>query len=232
VIAYRLVANGLPLVRLQSSAGDGDWLLDTGAAGGFSIPSESSSVVRFASPPVDGWPAWNNQRGITHTRVGRSAQTFTLGNVQIPQPVVTIDPGLPYPQMGMRVLQHYRVELDLTRHRARFTSARSEPIVLGGLRTTGVNIAWRDGDWHVVDVVPGSPAAALDVEVGDIVSQINELPTSTGLANFENADDANRFPVGHELWRGIGQPPSDTLAVALRRNGRSEVKRIPLFMLP
>lgn len=93
VLAYE-VRGRMPYVPV-SVGGDSLWMnLDTGASDRMTVPSNRQSALRWRTPPVPGRTVVNNQNGRTRVLEGRLADTVRVGPLEIPSPVVTVNPAV------------------------------------------------------------------------------------------------------------------------------------------
>ena len=110
--------------------------------------------------------------------VGRLATPLRIGDTTIENPVVDITDQLS--TVGGEILKHYCLVFDPRQGTVTFQpeSASGAPLALGPQRSPGISFTKTPAYWRVASVVPGSPAEAAGVQVGDIVARINGEPVS------------------------------------------------------
>lgn len=125
---------------------------------------------QFAFGPVVG-PTVGTLTGDRVERLARLAETLYIGSYAVPRPVVAITDGLS--ALGGGILKYFTVTFDQEHGQVTFYRDATDPIAVPGPRSTGLSFDKTPAYWRVVGVVPGSPASAAGVELGDIVTRID-----------------------------------------------------------
>jgi C-terminal processing protease CtpA/Prc len=92
------------------------------------------------------------------------------------QPITELNDELS--ALGGGILRYFTVTFDQKRGQVTFYRKSTDPVTMGGLSGTGLSFSKTPAYWRVVGVVPGSPADAAGVEIGDLVTRIDGEPVS------------------------------------------------------
>ncbi len=154
-------------------------VLDTGSNGSIDL-SGLPDDLKFLHGPVR---AGTYVVTVADTRragmVGRLDARLELAGHIIQDPIVTIDEGPPLVGLvGLEILRHFVVTIDLNSGRVRLLRDRTDPITLKPVRTIGAGLLRRSVPWTVAYVIPDGPAAQQGLQVGDSVVAINHQPVS------------------------------------------------------
>lgn len=182
---------GTPVVTADLGGTSFAWLVDTGNDQGPALAPEAAKALRFLAAPVSG-PQLATVAGTIRADLARVDGVLALGAHEVPQPIVSLIPGA-RPMLGAEALRHFKVTFDARRKRVRFARDDDKPIVIPPRRTDGLGLRRAQKGWVVVDVVPGSPAAAAGIVAGEEVESITSMP-----------EGAYRVAVGRfGIWRNI-----------------------------
>ncbi|MBI5380841.1 MAG: aspartyl protease family protein [Opitutae bacterium] len=155
--------------------------------------------VTFAQPPRPG-ALVATLTGDHQPTVGRLTQTLMLGRFALSQPVVEVTDELT--RIGGAMLRHFSVTFDQEHNRVTFYREKTEPIQFPPRRSSGLSFTKVGAYWRVVGVIPGSHAAELKIEIGDLVTRINGEPVERwgperfGTLVKQSSDIAFTFLVG------------------------------------
>lgn len=182
---------GTPLVTADLGGTLFGWLVDTGNDQGPALAPEAAKALRFLAAPVSG-PQLATVAGTIRANLARVDGALHLGAHEVPQPIVSLIPGA-RPMLGADALRHFAVTFDARNKRVRFARDAEKPIVIPSRLTDGLGLRRAQKGWVVVDVVPGSPAAAAGIGLGEEVESITSMP-----------EGAYRVAVGrYGIWRNI-----------------------------
>ncbi len=104
-------------------------------------------------------------------QVTRLTQSLTFANQTFLSPIVHLTDELT--SIGGEVLKHFSLTFDQTRNLVSIYRDSRRPIVQPPLRGTGLHFRKTPAYWRVVNIVPDSPASAAGLQLGDLVSRIN-----------------------------------------------------------
>lgn len=149
-------------------------LIDSGSDMAFSL-NPVGVEPRFAFGPTVGATV-GTIAGDRTQRIGRLADTLTIGDYSFPQPVVDLSDELS--AIGGGVLKHFAVTFDQRNDRVTFYRDSREPIATPPRRSAGISFSKTPAYWRVAGVVPKSPADAAGVQLGDLVTRINGEPVA------------------------------------------------------
>src|SRR5581483_8504069 len=102
--------------------------------------------------------------------------TLGLGAYSFKNPIVDQTDQLS--SIGGDVLRNFAVTFDQSRNQVTFHRDTKEPIVTPPRRSPGLSFSKTPVYWKVAGVVPGSPADAAGIQVGNLVTRINGEPVS------------------------------------------------------
>lgn len=163
-----------PLIAIRLDGKELVALIDSGSSEAMDL-NPAGLEPRFLSGPREG-PVISTLAGDRVSQVGRLDGVIRLGSYDIPNPVAAVTDELS--SIGGGVLSHFVVTFDQEHDQAFFQRDSAEEIAIPPLRTTGLSFRKTPAYWKVVGVIPGSPAAAAGVAVGDLVSRIGGEPVS------------------------------------------------------
>jgi hypothetical protein len=109
-------------------------------------------------------------------RIGRLAETLSIGEYTFEQPIVDVTDELS--SVGGGLLKHFTVSFDQLHDRVTFYRESREPIRTPPRRSAGVSFSKTPAYWRVAGVVPDSSAQAEGVQPGDLVIRINGEPVA------------------------------------------------------
>lgn len=104
-------------------------------------------------------------------RVGRLDETLKIGDYAFSRPVVDVTDELS--AIGGGMLKYFSVSFDQLHDRVTFYRESRDPIATPAQRSAGISFNKTPAYWRVAGVVPESPAAAVGVQTGDLVTRIN-----------------------------------------------------------
>ena len=170
VVAPLLGDRTLPVVATQVGGQALDVLLDSGADGMLHL-NPAAIEPRYAVEPRPGVTI-GTLTGDRLQEIGRIADDLAVGGALYTRPVaeLTEQPS----SLGSDVLQQFRLTFDAARGEVGFerdpgTSGAEVPV-----RSSGLSFRRYPAYWRVVSVVPGSPADAAGIEVGDLITRVND----------------------------------------------------------
>ncbi len=170
--------NKTPLIPVRVGNHEIAALIDSGSSDAFDINPAGISP-QFLFGPIDG-PTVGTLAGDRPSKVGRLDSVVRFGSFDVPNPVAEVTDELS--SIGGGILSHFIVTFDQEHDEAFFQryyqGDSGDNIFIPALRGTGLSFRKTPAYWKVIDVVPGSPAAAGGVTAGDLVSRINGEPVS------------------------------------------------------
>jgi len=147
-------------------------LIDSGSDAALSL-NPVGMAPKFTVTPTDG-PIVGTLAGDRQLLVSRMAEDLHIGGYVVPDPIVDLTDGLS--SLGGGILKHFTITFDQEHDQVTFYRAAVDPVATPPLRSTGLSFKKSPLYWRVVGVIPGSPADAANVEVGDLVVRINDEP--------------------------------------------------------
>lgn len=172
----------VPLIPVQVAERTLLVLVDSGSDGPFNLNPFGIDPA-FASPPRPGATV-STLAGEEVQAVGRLAGSLSIGSYVLPRPIVHLTDQLS--SLGGDVLKHFAITFDQARGRVTFYRDSTDPIDSPVRRSAGLGFAKTPAYWRVDSVVPGSPADAVGIQTGDLVSRINGEPVEQwNLLRFE-----------------------------------------------
>jgi C-terminal processing protease CtpA/Prc len=146
--------------------------------------------------------------------MGRLSGDVVLGQHVFERPIVVVS-GDDKARMGARALAPFTVIFDRRRHAVRFTRVTTDPISTPALRSLGISTAPGSGGPLIDDIIPGTPAAALDIQRGDRLLTVD----GQAIGKLSNA----------EVRRMIDE--RNELVLVLRRGDQLVEVRVPVIDL-
>lgn len=148
--------------------------------------------VSFANPPRSGTLV-STITGDRPQKLARLNESIFLGSCELQRP--TVDVTDEFSSIGGGVLRHFCVTFDQEKNQVTFYRARRDPIQFSPRRTCGLSFTKSGAYWRVASIVDGSPASNAKIEVGDLITRINQEPVERwGPGRWEdfvaNASDA------------------------------------------
>lgn len=205
--------DGVPAIDLDVDHASRRVMVDTGAMCAFAFPASWSKTLTT----VGGWMpgrASRNLFGISRSPIGRLASDLHIGRYVLAQPIVEQSPS-EVARVGALVLRAFTLTFDAKRGRVRF-HALERQLELPAWKSLGVSLEKTSDGWVVYDVVPASPAASLDIKVGDAITAVDGAPVASWTI---------------DAWfHAIESRPA--LDVTVRRSGRTFPLTLPVFDLP
>jgi ketosteroid isomerase-like protein len=185
--------------------------LDTGATNWIVFPDAWASWLPLAAPPVEGPVLFNNQTGASRNRIGQLSVDLVVGSHVIRRPVVFFEPEVDDAWLGSALLVDSRVELDTRTRLARIIPTRE--LQATAYRTLGISLdaVIRGRPFRLLgDIIPGTPAAALPLAVGDTVVRVGDVDATDVTGSLLRGMVADAEVVSLTVLRG-----GDTLAVPI-----------------
>ncbi|HZE88704.1 MAG TPA: aspartyl protease family protein [Verrucomicrobiae bacterium] len=177
----------LPEVRLEVAGIEIPAHVDSGSAGGISLPTSYAEKLPLAAPPVEVHRARTVDREFVILGADLKGEV-ALGSFKLRNPQLTFS-ELPMANLGYDFLRRFAVTLDVSQHRVRFeegTAVAAEgaapapgPAIAPAPapRRYGVRLKPSDsGVYEVVGTDPGSPAEKAGLLAGDRILKINGTP--------------------------------------------------------
>lgn len=195
---------------LRVAVGDGERLLmiDSGASGALYLRDEGS--LQWSIPPIP-ISATQGMESVTFHDVGRLAGDVEIAGVRIETPIAAIRDGSEL--LGLEIMRHFAWTFDRASRRVRVRPSSTEPIELASRRGTGVVLTPEDAGYRIARVLPGSPAAEAEMQVGDLIV------TRDGNAVYS---------LGCERW---DESTREQVTFGVERDGRSFDVTVPIVAL-
>jgi hypothetical protein len=155
----------LPVTNLTLGPVQTPVLIDSGDNRGLTVTRDIARRLAFSHGPVDSDSFTLGLVGAAYrTRVGRLAADAALGRHLFERPVVDI---AALNRIGAKALAHFAVTLDRRRNVVRFAREARDAIPSPPERTLGIVFLLTPDGPVVYDLIPGTPAVALDIRPGD-----------------------------------------------------------------
>ena len=129
----------------------------------------------FASAPRAGATV-GTLTGERLQQIGRLAETLTIGDHRLARPIVDLTDELS--ALGGEILKNFSVTFDQEHDRVYFHRDTYDTIVAPPRRSAGVSFNKTPAYWRIAGVVPGSPADAAEIKLGDLVTHLNGEPVA------------------------------------------------------
>jgi len=165
-------ASRTPLIPIQLGDTTLIALIDSGSDAPLSL-NPVGLQPSYAVAPRPG-PTVSTLTGDHTQEVGRLADALAIGNYTLPRPLIEITDELS--ALGGKVLKNFIVTFNQEKSQVTFYRETTEAIVFPPARSTGLSFTKTPVYWRVAGVVPGSPAAAAQVQLGDLITRINGEP--------------------------------------------------------
>ncbi len=209
----------VPTVEVFVSDKPMELVIDTGSSGGIGVPERVSRTLSYDSAAFDTEARSSGDPIVA--RHARMAGEMRVGRHRIDSPIVSWLPGKKgHAGFGMKVLRHFVLTFDSANRTVRFARNSEDPIQMRGFRTIGLVFCFRKGKRTakatIHGVNPATPAAGLDVKVGDEVLSANGRPF------VEFTDAAMK-----ELFGRV-----DTVTLELKRGDRQFTVDVPVVERP
>ena len=164
--------NNVPLIRVRMGELDLMTLVDTGSDGAFNL-DPAGMELEFITPPRRG-ASVKTLFGSHQQQIARLDSTLVIEDHQIENPIVDLSGQLT--SLGGAVLRNFEITFDQVREVAAFYRAEPGPLRLPAEISSGMSFSRNRAYWRVDGVVPGSPAAKVGVQVGDLIVRIEGEP--------------------------------------------------------
>lgn len=148
-------------------------LVDSGYSGGLTLRADDP--VDWAAPPRS-TGAVVRYSSVALTRAGRTSESWRLGPASIEGPVVRVAEHSRL--IGSEVLRHFAWTFDQRHRRVRIAAAGGGPVRLPAERGSGLALAPRGDEFEVLALLPGTPAEASGVRVGDRLLAVDGVPVA------------------------------------------------------
>ena len=169
---FKLRGRGRPFFELQIGERREIVLLDSGSSSSFVMRPSPSWVWLQAPGPVGARAKIN---GIIVRSAARLAGDIRFGPAVAARPIIELTDGTQL--VGSALLRHFELTFEGTR-RVRIRQVQPAPIELATPRGIGVGFHPRPEGLEIIQVFEGSPAAAVGVLVGDLVTAIDGMPVA------------------------------------------------------
>jgi len=183
----------IPIIPLRLGRQTLVALIDSGSDASLSL-NPVGLQPEFAVPPRPG-ATIATLSGDREQRIGRLAQDLHLGDYIVRQPIVDTTDELT--SIGGGILEHFTVTFDQEHNQVTFFREDPAPLAATPLRNAGVSFNKTPVYWRVTSVVPDSPASAIGVQTGDLVTRIEGEPVAqwdiTRYQQLVAAADSIRF---------------------------------------
>lgn len=165
---------GTPLVPVQLGNESFVVLLDTGSDAALTL-NPAGLHPRYAVAPRPG-KVVSSLVGDRSQLIGRLDQVLVLGRHRFARPVVDLTDQLS--SLGGEALRHFAITFDPVHNTVVFAREGGEPVPSAPRRDPGLSFARGETYWRLLSVVPGTPAADLGLQPGDLCVRINGEPAA------------------------------------------------------
>ncbi|HKB91783.1 MAG TPA: aspartyl protease family protein [Opitutaceae bacterium] len=145
--------------------------------------------------------------------IGRLTDPLIIGTLQVSTPIVELTDELS--SLGGEILKNFTISFDQKRNQVTFHRDASDPVPPEPRHSSGISFSRSSAYWRVEGVIPGSPAAGLEIQTGDLCIQINGEP----VANWDFA----RYT---QLVRETAE-----ITFTLINGSRERIVKVPVFNL-
>jgi hypothetical protein len=167
-------ASRTPLIPIQLGDTTFIALVDSGSDAPLSLNPVGLHFT-YAVTPRSG-PTVSTLAGDHTQQVGRLTDTLTIGSYALPRPLIEVTDELS--AIGGKVLKNFIVTFNQEQNQVTFYRETTEAIAFGPSRSTGLSFSKTPVYWRVAGVIPDSPAAAAQVQLGDLITRINGEPVA------------------------------------------------------
>lgn len=171
-----------PVIPVRLGAETFVALIDSGNDAGLTLNPVGLHPV-FAVPPRPGVTV-STLTGSRVQEIGRLDQSLDIGPCRFEKPIVDLTDQLS--SVGGELLGHFAVTFDQLHNQVGFLRSSADPVSSPARHSCGLSFTKASTYWRVAGVVPGSPADAAGVQIGDLVTRINGDPVSEW--NFNRYD--------------------------------------------
>lgn len=186
-------------------------VLDSGASSALVLPPDALGL-KFEHGPVPSGIG-TTIAGTSRSAIGRLVGSLQIGGFVINRPVVVLIEGEPL--IGADLMKHFVTTFDSRSRRVRFVRSSDAPIATAPVRTTGVSFGMGPVGWEVSDIIPETPAEAVDLKLGDRLVSFADQP-------------AESFT--HNSWRQLAAE-FDSVRVVVQREGWEIEMDLPVVEL-
>jgi hypothetical protein len=170
-----------PSIVLRIAGVDTITEIDSGSGFFMEIAQHVGDKLAVLAPPVVAGHAMGIA-GLAPQRAVKLDGDVKLGVQTVHHPLIYLgeDPSLDTDQIariGGPLLAHFAVTFDQRTRAVRFTRADQTPLDPGPLKSLGLELVKRGAGWQIIDLIPNTPAAALDVRRGDVLVSVEGKPT-------------------------------------------------------
>ncbi len=167
-------ATKTPLIPIEIDGQTLVALIDSGSDSGLHL-NPVGLETRINQRPIPGGVI-ATLAGERPQEIGRLDGLLRIGDYRLPKPVTDLTDELS--SIGGGILRHFVVTFDQDRGDVTFFRESSAPIPSPSPRTSGLSFTKTEAYWRVAAVVPGSPADAEGIQVGDLLVRIDGEPVS------------------------------------------------------
>jgi hypothetical protein len=143
-------------------------LIDSGSSDSFALKDGSDLPWDGAPLPLG---VMQGMDRVHYRDVGRVDTTVEIAGVEIPRPVVSTNARTDL--FGTQVMRRFAWTFDQKRRRVRIVPDSTEPLQLAARRGTGAVMTPVETGFEVRRILPDTPAAGSDLEVGDLVVAVD-----------------------------------------------------------
>lgn len=142
--------------------------IDSGSAGGLTLPARFAKTLELKSEPVEVGRA-RTVSGEYVIREATLAGSVFIGRHELREPRVTFIDGFETANIGNQILEHFALTLDLRSERVRFAREASGPLVSQPRYRIGVMFAPDQGGLRVADLVAGGAGEVAGLRKEDLI---------------------------------------------------------------
>ena len=192
---------GGPRIRIEVAGRAFPVLLDSGYTGSLALPE---SIAPFVGRPVAANLLSLADR-LVGSRTARASGDLTLAGITFRQPILELLPsgeGL----LGLEVLRHFTVRIDIRAQIAHFQTKRTEPVTVPGIRSLGFAFSPTPAGLRIEAVLDES-SGRNGLRRGDVLTHLDGEPAAQAWRE--------RLPE----WLNDGR---SSIAARRQRDGRSQ----------